>query len=76
MFCFGMFWLDFEAFLSCKDSMDWPPTLGQLFSTSVLAWSYATESFWRGRSVSMSEIVGYAKSMALTRYREAGSGLI
>ena len=52
----------------------WPPELGLQFSTSVLCWSFADESFWRGRSVGMSEIVSYAKSMAVTRFREARSG--
>ena len=53
------------------NSEEWPPELGSYFSTSVLAWSFQEESFWRGRSVGMAEIVSYAKSMALTRFKEA-----
>ena len=53
---------------------EWPPQLGVLFETSVLCWSFAESSFWRGKSVSMAEVISYAKSMALTRFREAGVG--
>lgn len=54
---------------------EWPPQLGALFETSVLAWSYKDKSFWRGaKNVSMAEVVGYAKSIALTRFREVGLG--
>lgn len=36
-----------------------------------MAWSFEEESFWRGKGgVAMAEVVSYAKSMALTRYRE------
>lgn len=51
-------------------SQEWPPKLGVLWSSSVLAWSFEDESFWRGRSTSMAEVVGYAKSMSLTRFKE------
>ena len=37
-----------------------------------MCWSFEEKSFWRGKSVAMSEVVSYAKSMALTRFREAG----
>ena len=54
-------------------SQEWPPQLGSMFETSILAWSYSDASFWRGhKNVSMAEVVGYAKSIALTRFREAG----
>ena len=56
-------------------SKDWPPELGSIFNTSVLAWSYEDASFWRGKSVSCAEVVSYAKSMALTRFREVGLSL-
>ena len=36
-----------------------------------MCWSYKDESFWRGRSVAMAEVISYAKSMALTRFKEA-----
>lgn len=34
-------------------------------------WSFANESFWRGKHVAMSEIIGTAKAIAVTRFREA-----
>ena len=55
------------------NSQEWPPQLGALFETSILAWSYSDASFWRGhKNVSMAEVVSLAKSIALTRFREAG----
>eukprot|EP00913_Durusdinium_trenchii_P019866 g18674.t1 len=36
-----------------------------------MCWSYQDESFWRGKSISMAEVISYAKSMALTRFKEA-----
>ena len=55
-----------------KPAEEWPPQLGVLFETSVLCWSFEEASFWRGKSVAMAEVISYAKSMALTRFREAG----
>ncbi|CAL1152126.1 unnamed protein product [Cladocopium goreaui] len=49
---------------------EWPPEPGSIFNTSIFAWSYEDASFWRGKSVSCAEVVSYAKSMALTRFRE------
>jgi hypothetical protein len=50
---------------------EWPPIPGNLFETRIMCWSYKDESFWRGRSVAMAEVISYAKSMALTRFKEA-----
>ena len=58
-------------FLNHAVPKEWPPSLGEIFETSLLAWSFEEESFWRGKGgVAMAEVVSYAKSMALTRYRE------
>ena len=64
---------DFGLLGSCQE---WPPALGALFNTSIFCWSFECESFWRGESVSMGEVVAYAKSMALTRFKEAWPGTL
>lgn len=51
---------------------EWPPVPGSTFDVSILAFSFANDSFWRGRHVAMSEIVALARSMIVTRFREAG----
>ena len=57
----------------CGVPQEWPPEVGSIFESSVLAWNYDNKSFWRGaKNVSMAEVVGYAKSIALTRFREVG----
>ncbi|CAK9035455.1 unnamed protein product [Durusdinium trenchii] len=59
-----------QQFLTLSDT-EWPPEFGEVFQTSLLAWSFDDSSFWRGKDgVAMSEVIGYAKSMALTRFRE------
>lgn len=57
--------------VQCCVRQAWPPELGILFETSVLCWSFSDQSFWRGTAISMSEVISYAKSMSLTRFREA-----
>eukprot|EP00435_Cladocopium_sp_Y103_P021182 s564_g5.t1 len=49
---------------------EWPPKAGASFDTSVLMWSFQNESFWRGKHVAMSEIIGTARAISLTRFRE------
>ena len=51
-------------------AQEWPPIPGKLFETSIMCWSYQDESFWRGKSISMAEVISYAKSMALPRFKE------
>lgn len=53
----------------------WPPEKGLEFETSILSWSFEDAAFWRGKSVAMSEIINYARSIASTRFREACKGL-
>lgn len=60
----------------CISAKEWPPEPGSIFNTSIFAWSYEDASFWRGKSVSCAEVVSYAKSMALTRFREVGFSLL
>jgi len=49
----------------------WPPEFGRAFDTSILSWSFADQSFWRGSAIAMSEVVTFARSIASTRFREA-----
>ena len=44
---------------------------GKISKTSILQWSMMNESFWRG-FVPMSEVLGVARSIAMSRFREAG----
>ena len=50
---------------------EWPPVPGKLVQTSILQWSMAPEAFWRG-FVPMSEVIGPARSIATSCFREAG----
>lgn len=50
---------------------EWPPSPGAKFDSSILMWSFADAAFWRGKHVSMAEIIGLAKSISVTRFREA-----
>eukprot|EP00435_Cladocopium_sp_Y103_P048704 s1803_g14.t1 len=48
------------AYVSTDDTCqllqrDWPPELGVHFTTSLMCWSFDEKSFWRGKSVAMSE---------------------
>ena len=49
----------------------WPPEKGEAFNTCVLCWSFADQAFWRGKSVAMSEVMVFARSIASSRFREA-----
>ena len=55
---------------------EWPPSAGATFDTSVLMWSFQDAAFWRGKHVAMAEIIGIARAIAVTRFREATSQLI
>ena len=55
---------------------EWPPSPGATFDTSVLMWSFQDAAFWRGKHVAMAEIIGIARAIAVTRFREATSQLI
>lgn len=53
-------------------SQVWPPMPGEIVETSILQWSMKPESFWRS-FLGMSEVVAIARSIAVSRFREAGS---
>ena len=58
-----------DRFRNCEV---WPPERSDSFETSVLCWSFADQSFWRGKSgVAMSEVASTARVIASTRFREA-----
>ena len=58
-------------FHPCLFAEVWPPESGRAFDTSILSWSFADQSFWRGSAIAMSEVVTFARSIASTRFREA-----
>ena len=62
---------DRSRYVARVASQEWPPTPGKHFNTCILSWCYDDASFWRGNAIAMSEVVGYSRSMALTRFREA-----
>lgn len=55
-------------------SQVWPPVKGETFETSVLCWSFSGSAFWRGKEgISMAEVMGIARVIAASRFREAGA---